>query len=230
MTQIQQRLVKKIKYTKFSSRFPGLNIGSLLVAIFCSFLIVIATFTPIPLRIITIPEEALLNTIEFFSNLTSIDQVTRVLSYIPQIPVVIMIACLLGPKTGLIPVFIYVATGLSGLPVFASGGGTGYFLKISFGYILGFFAGTVTTGKLLLTKDLNKLIVARAAIVGVIAIHIIGIIYLSVRLLFEQESIYAIIGWIIQLSGMQILYDIIFSIIAAFLGRFLRHLLWVAMD
>jgi len=230
MAQIQQRLVNKIKHTKFSSRFPGLNIGTLLIAVFCSFLIVLATFTPIPLIIITIPEEALSNTIEFFSNISSIDQITRSLNYIPQVPIVVMIASMLGPKTGLLPVSLYVAAGLAGLPVFASGGGISYLSKIHFGYILGFFAGVLVTGKLLSVKDLDKLTVLRAAIIGVIAIHVIGTIYLIIRLLFDLESIYAIIGWILQLSGMQILYDVFFSIIAAFIGRLLRHLLWLTTD
>lgn len=229
MAQMQQRIVKKIKYTKFSSTFPGFNPGALLIAIFCSFLIVMATFTPIPLRIITIPEEALTNTIEFFSSLNSIDQVTRVLSYIPQIPVIIMIAAMLGPKTAMLPVALYLMAGLFGLPVFASGGGWHYLFKIRFGYILGFFAGTYVTGKLLARKS-TMLNVLNSAITGVIAIHVIGIIYMTLVLLFGRESIYAILGWILQLSGMQILYDIIFAIIAAFIGRLLRHLLWVATD
>lgn len=229
MAQMQQRIVKKIRYTKFSSIFPGFNTGTLLVAIFCSFLIVISTFSPIPLRIVTIPEEALTNSIEFFSNLKSIDQITRVLSYIPQVPVIIMIASMLGPKMSMLSVLLYLVTGLAGFPVFASGGGLHYLLKIRFGYILGFFAGAFVTGKLL-SKNTNKLSIIKAAIIGVIAIHIIGTIYLAIVLLFERESIYAIIGWILQLTGMQIFYDIIFAIIAAFIGRLLRHLLWVATD
>ncbi len=226
---MQQRIIKKIKHTGSSRIFPKFGAGVALIVIFCAFLMVIATFTPIQLIIITIPEEAFSDTIEFFSHSNSIDRITRVLNYIPQIPVVIMIASMLGAKTGMIAILLYVVTGLAGFPVFASGGGIDYLFKIRFGYIMGFFAGIFVTGKLL-EKSPNRLNIMKAAIFGVIAIHIIGIIYLGAVLLLERESVYAILGWVLQLSGMQIFYDVFFGIIAAFTGRLLRYALWVATD
>lgn len=224
-----KQLLKRFHFIKFLEPFPRFRLGSLLVAIFCSFLIVIATFTPVPLRILAIPGEALSNTGEFFANLTSIDQVTRLLNYIPQIPIVIMIASMLGPGTGMLSVFLYVGSGLIGFPVFASGGGISYIFRLGFGYILGFFAGTIVTGKILST-GITRMKIVKAAILGVLAIHLVGIIYMGTMLLLKQESIFAIFGWIWQLSGMQILYDLIFALAAAFLGRFLRKALWIAMD
>ena len=229
MDRVQQRIIKKIRNTKFLPTFPKFGIGTFLVTIFCAYLIVVATFTPIPLLIIAIPEEAILNPVEFFSRLTSIDQVTRVLNYIPQIPVVIMIASMLGPRTGLLSVFLYIIAGIFGFPIFAAGGGIDYFFRIGSGYILGFFIGTYLTGKILSVK-INKLNIIKAAITGVIAIHLVGIVYLAIVLLLEQESFYAIIGWTVQLSGMQILYDFVFAIIAAFIGRAMRHALWITTD
>ena len=45
---------------------------------------------------------------------------------------------LLPPKSALISMLFYILLGLSGLPVFAGGGGIGYILQPSFGFIPGF--------------------------------------------------------------------------------------------
>ena len=44
----------------------------------------------------------------------------------------------LGPQKGAMAVGGYVLLGLFGVPVFAGGGGLGYVLRPSFGYLLGF--------------------------------------------------------------------------------------------
>lgn len=53
---------------------------------------------------------------------------------------------LLGGKWGAVSVLVYIMLGLIGLPVFAEGGGPGYLLKPSFGYIIGFFIASYVTG------------------------------------------------------------------------------------
>ncbi len=224
-----KNIVKRFHFGRQLETFPKFRLGSFLIAVFCAFLIVIATFTPIPLVILAIPGEAFSNTAEFFANLSSLDQITRVLNYIPQIPVVIFIASMLGAKIGLFSIILYISCGLAGFPVFASGGGLSYISRLGFGYILGFLTGTFITGKLL-SIDINRKSLIKAAILGVIAVHLTGIIYLSVLLLFQQESIFVIFGWIWQLSGIQIIYDLILSIVAIFLGRFARKALWLALD
>ncbi len=45
---------------------------------------------------------------------------------------------LLGPRLGATAVAVYILLGLIGVPVFASGGGPGYILQPTFGYLLGF--------------------------------------------------------------------------------------------
>ncbi|KHD14909.1 biotin transporter BioY [Clostridium butyricum] len=53
---------------------------------------------------------------------------------------------LLGKKVGSRAVGIYIILGLIGLPIFSEGGGIGYFIHPTFGYILGFYAGTYVAG------------------------------------------------------------------------------------
>lgn len=60
---------------------------------------------------------------------------------------------LLGGELGAVAVGVYVALGLSGFPVFASGGGLGYIFQPSFGYLLGFIAGAYVTGGRLRIKQ-----------------------------------------------------------------------------
>ena len=55
---------------------------------------------------------------------------------------------LLGGKLGAISVSVYIILGLMGIPVFAQGGGVGYVLMPTFGYLIGFAIGAYVTGKI----------------------------------------------------------------------------------
>lgn len=226
---MNSRIIKNVKNTKFIRRFPRINVGSLVVAAICAFLIIISTFTPIPQLILAIPQEALLNPADFFAKADSLGKITNIFYYIPQIPIVLMIAAILGPRLGILSVILYITAGLTGFPVFAGGGGINYYMQHGFGYILGFILGIYTTGNILSGKS-KPFTNLRAAIVGVTAVHLTGIIYLTIVLFIKHESIFTIFGWIWQLSGMQFFYDIIFAMLAILIGRFLRKALWVAMD
>ena len=59
---------------------------------------------------------------------------------------VLLAGLLLGSRRGCVSVAVYVALGLCGVPVFAAGGGFGYVLRPSFGYLLGFIAAAFLTG------------------------------------------------------------------------------------
>lgn len=52
----------------------------------------------------------------------------------------------LGGRRGAAAVTAYILMGLLGFPVFAEGGGLGYILKPSFGYLIGFAAAAYLTG------------------------------------------------------------------------------------
>lgn len=55
-----------------------------------------------------------------------------------QIFFAILAGLFLGPKHGFLSVLAYLVLGLAGVPVFARGGGLGYVLKPTFGFLLGF--------------------------------------------------------------------------------------------
>ena len=83
---------------------------------------------------------------------------------------------LLGPRLGALSVAVYALLGLLGLPVFAEGGGFWYVLKPSFGYILGFIAGTYATGKLT-ERDRSPKRVLLANITGLMVVYLMGMVY-----------------------------------------------------
>jgi len=65
---------------------------------------------------------------------------------------------ILGKKYGAVSVAVYIAAGLAGAPVFAAGGGPGYIVRPTFGYILGFLAGAFIAG--LIREKSKKLSIA----------------------------------------------------------------------
>jgi len=74
---------------------------------------------------------------------------------VPGIPVptnfqtmaVALIAAAFGWKIGVATVVLYIAEGLSGLPVFTNGGGAAYLMSPTFGYILGFIPMAYIIGR-----------------------------------------------------------------------------------
>ena len=71
------------------------------------------------------------------------------LPYVPltlQPLFVIMAGSVLGAKFGAQSQLIYLAVGLSGVPVFANGGGPAYILQPTFGYLLAYPVAAYTVG------------------------------------------------------------------------------------
>jgi len=86
---------------------------------------------------------------------------------------------ILGSKLGALSQIIYTIIGLIGIPVFTQGGGVGYVLKPSFGFILGFIACAYVIGKVsetLKTISLKNSLISVMS--GLAVMNIIGVTYL----------------------------------------------------
>ena len=85
---------------------------------------------------------------------------------------------LLGGKWGCVSVCVYIAMGLLGLPVFTEGGGFGYVLKPSFGYIIGFAVAAYVTGVIAnkVSKPSYKRLLS-ATFIGLAIVYIFGMVY-----------------------------------------------------
>ncbi len=210
---MNKRLVGEYEEFVYKGERTPFSPGTLAVVIFCTTLLIIATFTKIDISHLwfEFTDEGILT-------------VTKKYSLIPQVPIVLMSAALLGARFGLVVVFLYLLCGFFVWPVFGFGGGVEYVKSYFFGYILGFFAATVFSGRVL-SKRFGFRGMLYASIVGVLAIHISGIIYSFVLSLFKSSPYNPDFSYIFT----QIIYDIVFSFFVIFLAKPLKYILWIAM-
>lgn len=100
--------------------------------------------------------------------------------YIPftlQVFFVNMAMLMLGAKWGGLAIGIYIAMGLIGIPIFTAGGGWSYVFHPTFGYLIGFFIGTIVGGNLMRLFKNGYLGMAVASIVFEIITYICGLSY-----------------------------------------------------
>lgn len=111
---------------------------------------------------------------------------------------------ILGSKTGVKSIVIYVLMGLAGLPVFSTSSGPQYIFQPTFGFLLGFIAAAYVIGRI--SESYGELTVTRAFLAsfsGLVVIFIIGIIYMYLinRLYMGmQTTFYALV------SGMSLYF------------------------
>lgn len=98
-----------------------------------------------------------------------------------QTMILAVIGLVLGPCLGVLAVAIYIAMGLLGLPVFASGGGLGYWQTPGFGFLLGFIPSVAVTGSLRrLERRLPRVAAfTAAAVAGLIPMYLVAVPYYS---------------------------------------------------
>ena len=105
--------------------------------------------------------------------------------YTLQFTFVLLAAVILPPRYAWGSVATYVLMGLIGIPIFAGGGGLGYIVRPSFGYLIGFI---VTAGVLAELKQRYKI----HTILGYFTINTIGIV---ITYLFGLSYKIAILAW-----------------------------------
>lgn len=132
-----------------------------LCAIFTT-LIIIGTFLKIPTPIIPITFQVM------FTNLAGL---------------------MLGSRRGAISSGIYVLLGLIGIPVFSSGGGIGYILYPTFGYLIGFVVGAYAAGRVVEKRQDNSLgTYILASMVNLAIVYGIGVLYLYLMKNYYQNA------------------------------------------
>lgn len=130
---------------------------------------------------------------------------------------------LLGGKLGSISVLLYMLLGLMGLPIFAEGGGIWYFLKPSFGYIIGFAIGAFVTGKMAehaKKVTLPKLLAANFT--GLVIVYSIGMIYYYVICNYVIDTPIGLWPLFLYCFILAIPGDICLCILAAFIAKRIR--------
>lgn len=161
--------------------------------------------------------------VSFFAALMAVGAIIKIpLPYIPitfQYMFCAFSGLLLGSKLGALSQILYVIIGLAGVPVFTKGGGPGYVLQPSFGYLLGFIVCAYIIG--MMTEKQQKLTFVRAAIAslaGLAVIYIIGLPYLYVILnLYLKKGLTA--AKIFEIGFLIFVWkDVITAIITSFIS------------
>lgn len=92
-----------------------------------------------------------------------------------------MAGVLLGPGYGALSQGVYVALGLIGLPIFTTGGGFGYVLQPTFGFLLGLIPTAAVIGALS-RKSVSPWSTALACVVGLAVLYAVGVPYMALIL------------------------------------------------
>lgn len=99
---------------------------------------------------------------------------------------VVLTGLLLGPRVGLLVPSLYLLMGLIGFPVFSGGGGIGYLMKPTFGFLLGFIPGSYLAGFLYRLKWFKRdyINVLIASFTGIFVIYLFGLGYIPLAAVF----------------------------------------------
>ena len=220
---MSKRIEKQLNSFRYKGEPIRVTMGTLVMTALCILLIIVATFTQVTVKHPYIP----IHSLGYIPPNAGFSYFIKQYAYIPQIPVIFFIVALMGRKFGMLAIIGYIILGLF-FPIFALGGGISYLFEYGFGYILAFlpaifFAGTLLKGKV----DFLRVLVISA--IGVLTIHVLGILYMLFIATLRHAPGELITSWIMSQSGIQIFYDIFFTVVGIYLGRQLRKLLWIVM-
>ena len=215
-------VVPRIRVIKKQIEGIRLSFGSLLLVLCCMFLIIFSTFIQININHFTIPAGV------FSGQHLSAGDYIHTYKLIPQVPVIMFVGAFLGRRYGIASILLYILLGLCAIPVFALGGGPSYIFEYSFGYILAYIPAVFFAGSILKSGYTNRNML-HAVLVGVLTIHLIGILYMLFIAALKHEGWAFMSGWICAQSGIKIVYDFIFSFAAVFVAKYAKIILWFFM-
>ncbi len=92
-----------------------------------------------------------------------------------------MAGVLLGAGGGALSQAVYVVLGLVGLPIFTAGGGFGYVLQPTFGFLLGLIPSAAVIGALT-RRNTSALRIALACAAGLAVLYAVGVPYMALIL------------------------------------------------
>ena len=214
--------VPRIRIIKKQIEGIRLSFGSLLLVLCCMFLIIFSTFIQININHFTIPAGV------FSGQHLSAGDYIHTYKLIPQVPVIMFVGAFLGRRYGIASILLYILLGLCAIPVFALGGASSYIFEYSFGYILAYIPAVFFAGSILKSGYTNRNML-HAVLVGVLTIHLIGVLYMLFISGLKHEGSEFMLGWICAQSGVKIIYDFILSFAAVFIAKYAKIILWFFM-
>jgi biotin transport system substrate-specific component len=127
---------------------------------------------------------------------------------------------LLGPGKGALAMVLYMLLGLAGLPLFSGGGGLGYVLAPSFGFIPGFILGAVVSGLYYGKSVKSYFNAAISSAAGMAAIYLAGVPYMFAILKFYIGKPGITITAVVSSMVIYIIKDIVLCFPAAAVIRY----------
>ena len=161
--------------------------------------------------------------VAMFAALTAIGAFIKVpIPYVPftlQYLFCALAGLILGSRLGALSQIVYVAIGLSGVPVFTEGGGIGYIFKPTFGYLIGFIVAAYVIGKI--RENVKKFTFIKTIftlLLGLFFIYLFGVVYLYISYnlyLGKNISIYFAFfyGFVVSIAG-----DLVLTVFAAYIS------------
>ena len=222
-----KRIERQLNSFKYKGEPIKITLGTLILTASSVLLLIIATFTQLTLTHLYLPLDWMNYIGQNLPENEILQHFTKTYRYIPQIPAVFFIIALLGRKFGILAIILYIILGMF-YPIFALGGGVTYLFEYGFGYILAFIPAIFFSGTLLKVKT-DFLRIVLLSVLGVLAIHVLGVLYMLFIATLRNAQMDLVSSWISSQSGVQILYDMFFSIVGIYLGRFARKLFWIIM-
>ena len=224
---MSKRIERELNSFKYKGEPIKITLGTLVMTGLSVLLIIIATFTQLTIKHPYLPLDSFVYFSQDLTDIQVLKHFIKTYEYIPQIPVIFFILALMGRKFCILSIMIYIILGLF-FPIFALGGGLSYLFEYGFGYILAFLPAVFFAGTLLKGKT-DYLRIPVISLFGVLTIHILGILYMLFVSTLRHAPIELVTSWISSQSGVQMLYDIFFTIVAIIIGKQLRKLLWIVM-
>ena len=126
-----------------------------------------------------------------------------------QLPSIVIITLIFKGKIVIKAFSIYLIIGLFFIPVFHNGGSLGYLLTPNFGYLLGMYPLIKIIDNLNIRNQINNYYeLLKHVIFGICSLHLIGIIYNCILVVYSKQSeilLYNISKYSLGRVGYQIL-------------------------
>ena len=124
----------------------------------------------------------------------------------------------LGSKRGSAAAFGYLLLGLLGVPVFTGGGGFGYILKPTFGFILGFCVQAYITGRFAETGTPKLPRLIAGTLCGLLVMYAMGAVYYWLISEFYLGSFTGVWVMLLNCCLLPLPKDVLSCVLAAVLG------------
>ena len=119
---------------------------------------------------------------------------------------------------------VYIALGLLGLPVFTAGGGPGYVLQPTFGYIIGFAGGAYVAGRMT-EKECSVARYYAAGLAHLAVVYAVGLVYYYCITNYYLHNPMGVGALLLHCFLMTLPGDLALCLVSALLAKRLRPVL-----